>query len=74
MTDHIGHMPNAYACALDHLGNGDRTASRLRGLVDHYERATGLQSSPELAQSLQGWRAAVERIAGRRYRDFNPEA
>ena len=47
--DHIGHMPNAYLCALDQLGNGDRTASRLAGLIDHYERATGLQSSPELA-------------------------
>lgn len=74
MMDHIGHMPNAYLCALDQLGNGDRTASRLRGLVDHYERATGLQSCPELAQCLPGWRDAVHRIASRRYFDFNKEA
>ena len=39
--DHIGHMPNAYLCALDQLGSGDRTASRLASLIDHYERATG---------------------------------
>ena len=73
--DHIGHMPNAYLCALDQLGsNGDRTASRLAGLIDHYERATGLQSSPELVPILPGWRDAVHRIAGRRYFDFNKDA
>lgn len=72
--DHIGHMPNAYLCALDQLGNGDRTASRLASLIDHYERATGLQSSPELAPMLPGWRDAVHRIAGRRYFDFNKDA
>ena len=70
MTDHIGHMPNAYLCALDQLGNGERTAARLSGLIDHYERATGLQSSPELERILPDWRAAAHRIAARRYFDF----
>lgn len=71
--DHIGHMPNAYLCALDQLGNGNRTASRLAGLIDHYERATGLQSAPELANTLPSWRESTHRIAKRRYFDFNPE-
>ncbi len=74
MMDHIGHMPNAYLCALDTLGNGERTASRLSGLIDHFERVTGLQSSPELAPMLPGWRDAVHRIAARRYFDFDANA
>lgn len=73
-SDNIGQMPNAYLCALDQLGNGARTASRLAGLADHYERATGLQSTPELADHLPGWRAALQRIAARRYFDFDPQA
>jgi len=72
--DHIGHMPLAYLAALDALGGGDRTASRLSGLVDHYERATGLQSVPEMAPHLNDWRAAVHRIAARRYFDFDTAA
>ncbi len=72
--DHIGHMPNAYLCALDILGNGERTASRLSGLIDHFERVTGLQSVPEMAQCLQGWREAAQRIAARRYFDFDANA
>ena len=71
--DHIGHMPNAYLCALDTLGNGERTQSRLNGLIDHFERATGLQSTPELQPALQGWRDATARIAARRYFDFNAQ-
>ncbi len=71
--DHIGHMPLAYQCALDAIDNRERTASRLRGLVDHFERATGLQSTPEMAQHLQGWRDATQRIAARRFWNFNSE-
>lgn len=68
--DHIGHMPNAYLCALDWLGNGDRCAARLSGLIDHFERATGLQDTPEMLPHLSDWRAATHRIASRRYYDF----
>ena len=71
--DHIGHMPIAYQCALDTLDNGERTASRLRGLVDHFEVSTGLQASPDMARHLQGWRDAAQRIAARRYWNFNSE-
>lgn len=72
--DHIGHMPLAYQCALDTLDSGERTASRLRGLVDHFEKSTGLQSTPSLAEHLPGWRDAAQRIAGRRFYNFNSEA
>jgi hypothetical protein len=68
--DHIGHMPNAYLCALETLGNGDRTSARLMGLIDHFERATGLQNTPEMLPHLQDWRDATHRIAARRYYDF----
>ena len=68
--DHIGHMPIAYSCALDTLGNGDRTSARLTGLIDHFERATGLQATPEMFPHLQNWRDATHRIAARRYYDF----
>lgn len=71
--DHIGHMPLAYQCALDALDNGERTSSRLRGLMDHFERSTGLQSTPSLAEHLQGWRDATHRIAARRFWNFNSE-
>ena len=72
--DHIAHLPLAYQCAVETLNNGERTASRLRGLVDHFEVSTGLQSSPEMAKHLQGWRDAAQRIAARRFWNFNPEA
>ena len=72
--DHIGHMPLAYQCAVETLDNGERTSSRLRGLVDHFERATGLQASPDMARHLQGWRDAAQRIAARRFWNFNSEA
>lgn len=69
--DNIGQMPNAYLCALETLGNGvDRCAARLSGLIDHFERATGLQDNPEMARHLQDWRDATHRIASRRYYDF----
>lgn len=73
-TDNIGHMPTAYQCAMDVLGNGERTQSRLAALIEHYEKATGLQSEPQMAKHLPGWREACTRIAGRRYPDFQPEA
>lgn len=72
-TDNIGHCPNAYLCALDMLSSGDRTLSRLRGLIDHYEKATGLQSTPSMAPHLRDWQDMTIRIAGRRYFDFDPQ-
>lgn len=72
--DNIAHLPLAYQCAVETLNNGERTASRLRGLVDHFEVSTGLQASPDMARHLQGWRDAAQRIAARRYWDFNSEA
>ena len=63
--DNIAHLPLAYQCAVETINNGERTASRL---------STGLQSSPEVAKHLQGWRDAAHRIAARRYWNFNPEA
>jgi hypothetical protein len=69
--DNIGHMPNAYLCALDQLGNGDRTAGRLNGLIDHFERSTGLQNIPEMNNFLPSWRDATHQIAARRYYDFS---
>lgn len=71
--DHIGHIPNAYGCAIEILNNGERTASRLASLIAHYEIATGLQSTPEFAPHLKGWREATHRIAARRYWDFDAE-
>jgi hypothetical protein len=56
------------------LNNGERTASRLRGLIDHFERATGLQNTPSMLPHLDDWRAAAIRIAGRRYWDFQANA
>lgn len=73
-VDHIGHMPQAYGLALDWLGNGERTASRLASLIAHFEVSTGLASVPEMADALSGWRDATARIAARRYDDFNPQA
>jgi hypothetical protein len=72
--DHAIHLPNAYRCALEYLNNGERTASRLSGLIAHYETATGLNSTPSMAEHLRGWRDATHRIAARRYWDFQPEA
>ena len=72
--DHIGHMPQAYGLALDWLGNGERTASRLASLIAHFEVSTGLASVPEMAPHLNDWRAAVHRIAARRYFDFDAAA
>ena len=72
--DNIAHLPNAYGCAVEMLNNGDRTASRLRGLIDHFETATGLQNTPSMLPHLAEWREAAARIAGRRYWDFKPDA
>ena len=71
--DNIAHLPLAYQCAVETLNNGERTASRLRGLMDHFEVSTGLQASPEMSRHLQDWRDAAQRIAARRYRNFNSE-
>src|SRR5690606_19307691 len=73
-VDHIGHMPNAYLCALDQLGNGDRTASRLAGLIDHHERATGPHAAPEPAPVAPRRRDAGHPIGGRPCFDFNKGA
>ena len=70
--DHISHLPNAYGCAVEMLNNGERTAARLNGLMDHFETATGLQNTPSMQPHLADWRAAATRIAGRRYWNFQP--
>lgn len=72
--DHVAHLPNAYQCALETLNNGERTASRLNGLIDHFETATGLHSTPSMVPHLTGWREAAHRIAARRYWNFDAKA
>ena len=73
MSMHV-NLPTAYLCAIECLDNGARTKSRLMGLIDHFERARGLQGNPELSASLEEWRAAAVRSAARRYFDFEDKA
>ena len=42
------HLPLAYRCAIELLeSSGERTEARFLGLIDHFERANGLQHDHE---------------------------
>lgn len=56
-------LPNAYKCAIECLGNGDRTIERLQALCNHFAATYGLSSIPEHPAYTQ----AAWEVAKRRY-------
>lgn len=59
----IAYMPLPYRCAIEMLDNGERTAARLNGLCEHFEKAYGLPQDQHHRDEAAG-------IAARRYWDF----
>jgi hypothetical protein len=67
LTTHIQHLPLAYQCAIETLDSGERNTARLNGLIDHFERAYGLQSS----DMRDHWQQSAFAIAKRRFWNFD---
>ena len=64
VNTNIAHLPNAYRCAIETLGNsGDRTESRMNELTEFFATSNGLTGSEHHAQ----WAHDAWCIAKRRW-------
>ena len=67
----IRYLPLPYQCAIEMLDTAgdDRTAARLNGFFDHFERAYGINpASDDALQAREGARA----ICARRFWNYQP--